>query len=235
MTAAETPALGTIGTNLNGVASVTPCSYLRGFHMTIENNKGFSLVELIVVIAIMAILVGVAVPVYNSYITRAQETADADYLSNVSHAAQLFAAEHGLELKAIWVAPEVTESAGIELILSDGSRYTVLDDLYAMVGSYKFKSITDAQSVDYYTPTDPSEPPVAEGHEHDFSVVVEAPTCVKDGTNKCSKCETTTTVSATGHKYSEANVTYVGNLRFYPCIHDGCGYVSMVADGEALK
>ena len=28
------------------------------------NNKGFSLVELIVVIAIMAILVGVAVPVY---------------------------------------------------------------------------------------------------------------------------------------------------------------------------
>lgn len=36
-------------------------------------NKGFSLVELIVVIAIMAILVGVAVPVYTSYIGEANE------------------------------------------------------------------------------------------------------------------------------------------------------------------
>ena len=36
-------------------------------------NKGFSLVELIVVIAIMAILVGVAVPVYTSYIQDAKD------------------------------------------------------------------------------------------------------------------------------------------------------------------
>lgn len=36
-------------------------------------NKGFSLVELIVVIAIMAILVGVAVPVYTSYIDKAED------------------------------------------------------------------------------------------------------------------------------------------------------------------
>ena len=38
-----------------------------------KNNSGFSLVELIVVIAIMAILAGVAVPTYSKYVAKANE------------------------------------------------------------------------------------------------------------------------------------------------------------------
>ena len=49
-------------------------------------NKGFSLVELIVVIAIMAILVGVAVPVYTQYITSANEKVDAQYVDELKRA-----------------------------------------------------------------------------------------------------------------------------------------------------
>ena len=49
-------------------------------------NKGFSLVELIVVIAIMAILVGVAVPVYTSYITKANDNVDKQTAGEVEHA-----------------------------------------------------------------------------------------------------------------------------------------------------
>lgn len=49
-------------------------------------NKGFSLVELIVVIAIMAILVGVAVPVYTSYIDKANDSVDKTQVDEVDRA-----------------------------------------------------------------------------------------------------------------------------------------------------
>lgn len=52
-------------------------------------NKGFSLVELIVVIAIMAILVGVAVPVYSSYIEKAEISKDKQLVDEVAHALQI--------------------------------------------------------------------------------------------------------------------------------------------------
>ena len=52
-------------------------------------NKGFSLVELIVVIAIMAILVGVAVPVYSSYIEKTEIAKDKQLVDEVAHAIQI--------------------------------------------------------------------------------------------------------------------------------------------------
>ncbi|MBE6579616.1 MAG: prepilin-type N-terminal cleavage/methylation domain-containing protein [Ruminococcaceae bacterium] len=52
-------------------------------------NKGFSLVELIVVIAIMAILVGVAVPVYTSYIEKAQKSKDEQLVDEIKHAIEI--------------------------------------------------------------------------------------------------------------------------------------------------
>ena len=54
-----------------------------------KNNKGFSLVELIVVIAIMAILAAVAIPTFASFIGKANVATDVDFLNNAEYAAEL--------------------------------------------------------------------------------------------------------------------------------------------------
>ncbi len=60
------------------------------FSLTRRANAGFTLVELIVVIAILAILAGVAIPVYSGYIKKANMQADMTLVSDVAHALSLY-------------------------------------------------------------------------------------------------------------------------------------------------
>ena len=56
-----------------------------------KNNQGFTLVELIVVIAILGILAGIAIPVYSGYISKAKEASDYAQLDAIK-TATVFAA-----------------------------------------------------------------------------------------------------------------------------------------------
>lgn len=58
-----------------------------------KNNKGFSLVELIIVIAIMAALVAVLAPQYIKYVERSRETGDQNTVSEMLHAVQVAAVD----------------------------------------------------------------------------------------------------------------------------------------------
>ncbi|MBD5470325.1 MAG: prepilin-type N-terminal cleavage/methylation domain-containing protein [Lachnospiraceae bacterium] len=57
------------------------------------NNKGFSLVELIIVIAIMAVLIGVLAPQYLKYVEKSRVSTDRDNVTSIESALQVWAVD----------------------------------------------------------------------------------------------------------------------------------------------
>lgn len=73
---------------------------LKRFRDKKKNNKGFTLVELVVVVAILAILVGLLAPQYTKYVERSRKSADASNLDEMVKAVEIYAADPEAELAA---------------------------------------------------------------------------------------------------------------------------------------
>lgn len=121
---------------------------MKKFKERMAEKAGFTLVELIVVIAILGILAGVAVPAYTGYIKKANEASDYMRLDAIKTAVIFTATEDKLadtDIKTI----EVTESA-VSYMNGEDTTATVLtvdsDFLrYADMGStYSFEFKSDA-------------------------------------------------------------------------------------------
>ena len=56
---------------------------LKVFNRKKKDNKGFTLVELVIVVAILAILVGILAPQYTKYVEKSIKAADASNLENL--------------------------------------------------------------------------------------------------------------------------------------------------------
>ncbi len=69
-----------------------------------KQNKGFSIVELIVVIAVMAILAAIAIPTFSVFIKKARESTDIQYMHDVEHMLKLaYADDPTIEITEITV------------------------------------------------------------------------------------------------------------------------------------
>lgn len=66
-----------------------------------KNNKGFTLVELVIAIAILAILVGLLAPQYTKYVEKSRKSADASNMDEMVKAVQVYAADAANEVPAV--------------------------------------------------------------------------------------------------------------------------------------
>lgn len=95
-----------------------------------KKNAGFTLVELIVVIAILGILAGIAIPVYSGYIKRANDAAVEVELSSILTAAEAANATNTVKISKI----EVSNGGAVTVTLASGAAST---DFYKTFATFQ--------------------------------------------------------------------------------------------------
>ena len=91
-----------------------------------SNNKGFSLVELIIVIAIMAVLVGVLAPQFIKYVESSRQSTDLQNIEQLKTAAEVEIAANDkvstaqIVITTSGVSVELKDKDGADIPLSSG-------------------------------------------------------------------------------------------------------------------
>ena len=113
---------------------------LKLFNRKKKDNKGFTLVELVIVVAILAILVGILAPQYTKYVEKSRKAADVSNLENLVTAFKTAAADGSTNISAGTYAIEVTttDSKAGKGVENETGPYTVTQntDLETLLGSF---------------------------------------------------------------------------------------------------
>ncbi len=109
-----------------------------------KKTSGFTLVELIVVIAILAILAGIAIPVYSGYIQKANEASDMQVLDSVRTAAVFAVVDKDADAKLTKIVYTGATTVTVEATVPTGHDAITSADISPYVGStaYTFKGTT---------------------------------------------------------------------------------------------
>ena len=83
---------------------------LKLFNRKKKDNKGFTLVELVIVVAILAILVGILAPQYTKYVEKSRKAADVSNLENLVTAFKTAASDGADNVPAGVYVIEVTKT-----------------------------------------------------------------------------------------------------------------------------
>ncbi len=99
-----------------------------------KNNKGFSLVELIIVIAIMAVLIGVLAPQYLKYVEKSRISTDKSTVTEIANAVKTVLADEDVYTTATSGSISIANNAALQDSTNDsGSK--VLSAVKDVVGS----------------------------------------------------------------------------------------------------
>ena len=101
------------------------------------NNKGFSLVELIIVIAIMAVLVGVLAPAYLRYVEKSRKSADVQAIDAVMSAMEAAAIDPSLKMAD---GDTMTVTLSKSSMLVNSTKDKAKSELEATLGAYVLKA-----------------------------------------------------------------------------------------------
>jgi type II secretion system protein G len=93
-------------------------------------NKGFSLVELLIVILVLAVLTGIAIPTYSLITARARETATESEMTNIAKALELYSSD----MQAYPVSGEYPDA------LADNDYMKAVPSLDAWESQYSYNS-----------------------------------------------------------------------------------------------
>ena len=104
-----------------------------------ENKKGFTLAELLIVVAIIAVLVAISIPIFTTQLEKSRESTDAANLRAAYATASVAVLES-----------EGSVSAGpVEMTQTDAGFKTAVKD--SEIGGVKLSTLTDAKTtINYY-------------------------------------------------------------------------------------
>ena len=131
---------------------------LKNLQAKLKDQKGFSLVELIVVIAIMVILIAMLVPNVVGYINKATIATEKSAAATIFTAAQTYVTDYYSEHRAV-VTPTVADLVGQSLLAPDTTNKAnvaaatiTVDASQPIVTKVEFaSSVTGQDSISYTT------------------------------------------------------------------------------------